>query len=342
MEHNDIRHKLSDYIDGSITAEERTAIEEHIKTCALCSDALRELQKTVEHIKNIEEMAPPAWMTRKIMAKVREESLLRKGFFVKWFLPLSIKLPIQAVVVLFLAVTAFYLYRNIPYTIRPSEAPLQEFTARKEAPPAATRNDEIGKTHESVSPPRQVPQSPGYRTLDMKPEYEKPALPTPQDQAGTPAQAKQDEPALFAKKEAAGEQRAAATQPGAPAMQQEQAIGSTSRAEEKRKSSVTLRQMLNTASSDKAVLIVIVQTKDIETAGRECEQVVAKLGGSIARRATSEAKKVYLITIDTQKFQDLKNSLKLIGEMKDETAILPSHADRVTVTIELVKSLVNP
>ena len=70
MDHNDIRHKLSEYIDGSVTAEEKSYIEEHLKTCSACSDALHELQKTVEHIKTVEEVEPPAWMTQKIMANV--------------------------------------------------------------------------------------------------------------------------------------------------------------------------------------------------------------------------------------------------------------------------------
>lgn len=341
MEHNDIRHKLSDYIDGSISAEERTAIEEHIKTCTLCSDALRELQKTVEHIKTIEEVDSPAWMTQKIMAKVREESQQTKGFFAKWFLPLSVKLPIQAVAVLFLAVTALYIYRNIPSAIRPSEAPMPEFTARQEAPQAGIRKDEIGKAHESASRPQQVPQSPGYRSLDMKPEYETPAPPIPQDRIESPAEAKQDEQALFAKKETAGERRAAAKQP-APAMLQEQATGAAPRTEVKRESAVTAGRALNAVSADQGVPIIIVQVRDLEAAAREVEQAITKFRGSITRRETPEAKKVYVIAIDVQKFQELKNTLKLIGEMKDETAALASQAGRVTVTIELVKSPAHP
>ncbi len=113
MDHNDIRHKLSEYLDGSVTAEEKSSIEEHLKTCSACSDALHELQKTVEHIKSVEEVEPPAWMTQKIMANVRAAEEERKGLFRRLFHPLSVKLPIQAVAVLFLAVTAFYIYQNM-------------------------------------------------------------------------------------------------------------------------------------------------------------------------------------------------------------------------------------
>ena len=46
MDHNDMRHRLSEYLDGSVTADEKSSIEEHLKTCSACSDALHELQKT--------------------------------------------------------------------------------------------------------------------------------------------------------------------------------------------------------------------------------------------------------------------------------------------------------
>ena len=74
MEHEDIRHRLSEYLDRSVTAEEAAAIEAHLKTCQQCKDALHELQKTLEHIKSVEEIEPPAWMTQKIMTTVRAEA----------------------------------------------------------------------------------------------------------------------------------------------------------------------------------------------------------------------------------------------------------------------------
>ena len=48
-------------------------------------------------------------MTQKIMAKVRAEAEEKKTIFQRLFYPLTVKLPIQAIAVLFLAVTGFYL-----------------------------------------------------------------------------------------------------------------------------------------------------------------------------------------------------------------------------------------
>ena len=168
MDHNDIRHKLSDYIDGSVSAREKAAIEEHLKTCSKCGDALNELQKTVEHIKTVEEVDPPAWLTQKIMAKVRAEAEGKKNIFQRLFYPLSVKLPLEAMAVMFLAVTAFYIYQNIE--------PSQKFA---EAPPARVAKNETGRATGPSPRLKQVPQTPGYKALDMKPAYEKPAPPVP-------------------------------------------------------------------------------------------------------------------------------------------------------------------
>ena len=37
MKHEEIRHKLSEYIDGSLPPQDRAAIEEHLMTCSACS-----------------------------------------------------------------------------------------------------------------------------------------------------------------------------------------------------------------------------------------------------------------------------------------------------------------
>jgi hypothetical protein len=246
MEHDYIRHRLSEYIDGSITAQEKTELEEHLRTCAACSDALRELQKTIEHIKTIEEIEPPAWMTQKIMATVRAAAEEKKSLFQRLFYPLKVKLPIQAIAVLFLAVTGFYIYQNIQLAERASEAPSQEFAAKKLVPPTDTAQDKIAKAERPALRSKQVPQTPAYKSLDMKLEYEKPAPPAPLDKAEAPtsAPAKAAEEPAFAKKELAAGKVASVPQAGAPRMMKEEAtsVGTSQPAETKRKSNILAKQ----------------------------------------------------------------------------------------------------
>ena len=217
MDHNDIRHKLSEYLDGSVTHGVKTAIEEHLKTCIECSDALRELRKTIEHIHAVDEVIPPPWMTQKIMAKVREEADTKKGLFRRLFYPLAVKLPIQAVAMLFLTVTVYYIYSGMHPSEKYTEAPMERL-AKQEAPAefqdaAKRRTPEISAERE-----KKVAQEPGYKSLDMKYEYEKPAPPVPQEQpaVSSPAPAKRAGQDAITQEERTGMNRSMAPRAAAP------------------------------------------------------------------------------------------------------------------------------
>jgi len=234
MDHNDIRHKLSEYIDAAVSPQERTAIEEHLKTCTVCSDALAELRKTIEQVKQIEEVEAPAWMTRKIMANVRAEAEEKKGLFRRLFYPLAVKLPIQAVGVLFLTVTAYYIFTSQQPADKYAEAPVGRLA--KQIAPAEVQDTAKGKAPEvSAEREKKPSQGPGYKSLDMKYSYEKPASPVPaapgagfiaaHDEPAASAPAKRAAPGL--EKDAAyREERQAAPRAAAPAMMAEQAMPS--------------------------------------------------------------------------------------------------------------------
>jgi hypothetical protein len=338
MDHNDIRHKLSEYIDGSVTAEEKSSLEEHLKTCATCSDALRELRKTVEHIKSVEEVEPPAWMTQNIMADVRAEAEEKEGLFRRLFYPFSVKLPVQAVAVLFLAVTAYYIYQNITPAEKYAEAPSEKTEAAKPAPPLLSPQPEPMIRREPAEGAARAPQTPEYKALDMKQEYEKPAPPVPMDkiEASGPAAAKPAEQSLPAKREEAAGKRTAEPQAGAPAVMQEQASGKALRQEPKLKSDAGGQRALKAMSLEKAGPVISVTVKDVEAAAGEVERIITKLGGSITTKEDLETKKTFRVAIDGQKLEELRSKLKSIGEVKGDTAAPASQDKRVELKIDIV------
>lgn len=133
MDCSDINEKLSAYIDDELSAEERAAVGEHIKTCSRCGLALEELKKTVAHTRNIEEVEPPPWLANKIMQQVREEAEQEKGIIRKLFFPLRIKIPIQVAATLAVCVVAFIVFKSIEPEMKYTETPLEEeFIARQE------------------------------------------------------------------------------------------------------------------------------------------------------------------------------------------------------------------
>lgn len=336
MDHNAIRHMLSEYIDGAVTAEEKSEIEAHLKTCEQCKGAVSELRKTIEHIKQVEEVEPPAWMTQKIMAQVREEAEKKRSIFQKLFYPLAVKLPLEAVGVLFLAVTAFYVYQTMQPTEKYYQAPV-EIQSKQEPAPEITAKGSENKISDSSRQLMQAPQSPNYKALDMKPEYEKPAPPILADRiAPAPAPSGPIEQPILAKKEAAVEKRSASPQAGASNMAEKQ--GAAVVPQIKLKSSTRV-QKKKAAAVEANGPAIILRAKDINSAAREIEQAINRLGGSISRKETTEARIIFTVSVNVQKIQELKTKLKLIGEIEGETGTLGFQDDMVELKIELdVKS----
>jgi uncharacterized membrane protein YfbV (UPF0208 family) len=54
---------------------------------------------------------PPPWFKQKIMSRVREEAE-KKSLAQKWFYPLRIKIPVQIMAAIVIAVFAVYIYRS--------------------------------------------------------------------------------------------------------------------------------------------------------------------------------------------------------------------------------------
>jgi len=113
MECGDVRERISAYIEGIISFEEKSVIDEHLKSCRKCSESLADIRKTLEHVKNLEDVEPPQWLTQKIMTEVRAKEKTRKGILERLFYPLHVKLPIEAAATLLIAVTAFYILKSM-------------------------------------------------------------------------------------------------------------------------------------------------------------------------------------------------------------------------------------
>lgn len=130
MQCNDIQEKLSVYIDGDISPEERMLIDEHLRSCQQCNETLAEMKKTTEYVRNLADIEPPAWLTQKIMAKIRSEAGKEKSIWQKLFYPLHIKLPVEAAVAVLLAVTTVYIFKTMQPEIKMAKAPVEEMTSR--------------------------------------------------------------------------------------------------------------------------------------------------------------------------------------------------------------------
>jgi anti-sigma factor RsiW len=126
MEHADIRRKLAAYLDNAVSDEEKEEIKRHLGRCGGCRGEIADLELTVRFLKSLPEVEPPPWLAEKIMANVRDEASQKRNLWRRLFFPIHVKLPIEALAMLFLCVTGYYLTRMIseqPPVARAPEVP---------------------------------------------------------------------------------------------------------------------------------------------------------------------------------------------------------------------------
>jgi len=167
---------LPAYLDNEVTAEERKTIEEHLNSCPGCQKALNDLTKTVELTRNLPKLEPPPFFEQRIMARIREESTPKRSFWKKIFYPLHIKVPIQVMATVVIAVLAFYLYSNGDPELKrlaPLPGELSELKtnqhgegAQKAGSPAPAAAPAHPRTKEQIKPETQ----PQYATPPQKAE----------------------------------------------------------------------------------------------------------------------------------------------------------------------------
>jgi hypothetical protein len=100
-------------MDGEIGGIENERVRLHLSSCGECGEYLAELEKTVENLKQIEDVDPPPWLKDRIMEQVKSEKVRATSLFDRLFRPPSFKVPLEAAAALLVIVTAVFLYRGV-------------------------------------------------------------------------------------------------------------------------------------------------------------------------------------------------------------------------------------
>ena len=109
---NEIENRLPAYREDLLSPEERKIITGHLASCPRCSRAFADLKKAEALVRSLREVEPPPFFEQRIMSRVREEAGKKRGILRWLFYPLHIKVPIQTLATLLVAVLTFYVYQS--------------------------------------------------------------------------------------------------------------------------------------------------------------------------------------------------------------------------------------
>src|SRR5262245_22160014 len=109
----EVQKYLSDFLDKSLDSDRARAIEDHLAACSRCSEEMASLAECRRLVSGLPAVELPLGFTNRVMARVRQAAnppILRE----RLFLPLRIKIPLQATAVVLIAGLAAYIYQKEP------------------------------------------------------------------------------------------------------------------------------------------------------------------------------------------------------------------------------------
>ena len=353
MECKDIREKLSFYLEGTLPSEEKRLIGEHLNSCPQCGTALQDLKRTEELVKNLEEVEPPAWMTQKIMARVRTEQEKKRGIFQKLFYPLHIKVPIEALATVLIAVVAVYVFRAVepemksmplppavgPIIIREkAPKPSREPAVDTLAPHAKDANKEQRRSDKDAVAPT-PPASAVQARQEEKSSLARPAeQPLVAKKKGNVAESQGElgRAAEPLKKQEPSELKAASQSP----LQEREglALSDTARDTRERKKMAAAPKAMGTAVIKPEPIEVSVIVKDVRVASREIETFLGQAGATNIKRESHEGREILTAGLKAKNVREFLDKLKAVGEIK-EKAISPEIAEgNIAIRVEIVSN----
>lgn len=144
MNCHETRERLSGLLDDALDALERAEVGAHLEGCPDCRRELERLRATVSLLSRVEHPRAPVGFVDRVMAAAHPFPWYRR-LGRRLFLPLNIKLPVQAAAMLVIAVLGVYLLQRTPE--------LRD-TARLERETPASRSKPLGTTTTVPTPPQ--------------------------------------------------------------------------------------------------------------------------------------------------------------------------------------------
>jgi len=305
MECGEVQKRLSAYIEKAVSPKQKALIDAHLKGCKRCKQTLADLKKAVEYVQKLEEVEPPAWLVQKVMAQVRSEAEAKRGIWQRLFSPFHVKIPLEALALIFIAVGTIYVFKAMQPEMRLAQAPIE---TKETAPPAlAPGKGEVHKLAEDKRPSAEPVER--FRYADKEKSREQKFI----GPAKTPVEvAKREE---------------AAPSTGVVAKDELERGAVSSVVSEK-------------AVAEGAVEAVnfMVNVKEMEPAIQDIEEALQQLGGRIIKAESLGNKAVINAEIDSRQVRELFNQLNIIGEVQEKGFAMEAGEGEVGIRIDLEKT----
>ena len=326
MKCGQIQKMLPACLDGILSKTETALVEKHLAVCDSCRASFQEYQQARQLVKKLEEVEPPRGFAEKIMARIEQEENKKGGILRKLFYPLHIKVPVQAVAAVVIAVLAIQTYRSVepqkqtapPDAITAVPGPKEELArkdrrqqeaslpAKKTLPTseeaAKTGKEMIKDSMTSPLPARIPPAETQLREKKSPPPSQVPAS------AAAPREAERAELAAGGKKaKMEAKPAVSAPSPEAASLQKGAGVG------------------------------LALRVAEVASTGKKVQTILQEMGGSRIERTLLGEDEIVTADLNPQRLPEFLERLKSLGEMPEKPRVSKPTAASVSIRIEIFK-----
>jgi len=311
-----IENDLPLYLDDLLSAADKKEVEEHLESCPQCTKALIQLSKTKMMAKSLAQVEPPPWLKQKTMAGVRKQAE-KKSFIQKWFYPVRVKIPVQIMATLVIAVLAVYIYRSGDEQMKSVLPP------RASAPIIESQQDQLQKQKIKMSTDQAIQKEDHVTQKKEAPraEVHARAVDAVGDAKGqVPPDIKDDQYVVARDAETLA--------PSAAAL------------ERKKESYALGASMKQSEAPQKQIIMpganIVLRVTNAGTAYGEVENILHKYEAQNIARQTPDGKIFISAEIKAQKIKDVIAQLKKVGQVEEGGMPAANAAGNISLLIEIL------
>ena len=305
MDCEEIRDRFSALLENDLSPSTESEVRNHLASCPDCERDFRQFQKTMNWLHSMGDVEVPANFLEGIYRKLEEGKRVspagpspeKKGFH----LPLSLKLPVQAMAMVAIVFLALYVTR-----MTPMDSYRLKDTAQKEVPQMTARAPEAGKKRpqsesravEKEKAPTRDARVPEAKTeLAAKPEKRLPgasldevtptvvvAAPSPQPAPAAPAEEENLDSTKWGRPPLAKREVVTAESPRAKDEEVAKVSKPLLREEDEAKKVAAAKVKEMVPETFRNPIEMVVRASDMEKAIPQLQNLVGQFGGEILKQ----------------------------------------------------------
>ena len=309
---HDARERLSDLLDDALEARDASVVGAHLAECAECRRELERLRATVGLLQRVEPPRAPIGFVERVVERAYPRAWYRR--LAAWlFLPLSVKLPVEAAALVMVAGLAMFLWERTPE--------LRDAARMERSAPASS----------SSRPSQPSPPTPPAASQPSPAPPVPLRAPVPQPPPAAPAETRETPPPPRAAFDPSVAERS-------EAKRQDTSEPDRARAATRSSPSIVGSPAASMPQSRPAAVMGRLMVSDRTAVDRSVADLISRVGGRETGRRQDGATTVLELLIPAPRYEEFVSGLQALGSWSAEGQPIPMPTDppqiRLTIHIQ--------